>query len=72
MKNGTLALAITANRQEAPRLGTDWFLGDDIGFDLTAPAWPAGLTGTARVVGVEITDTTITPLIDVSNIEGID
>lgn len=72
MKDGTLALAITANRQDAPRLGTDWFLGDDVGFDLTAPAWPDGLTGTARVVGSEITDTTITPLIDVSNIEGID
>lgn len=72
MKDGTLALSITANRQLAPRLGTDWFLGDDIGFDLTAPAWPDGLTGTARVVGAEITDTTITPLVDVSNIEGID
>ncbi|MDN4646459.1 hypothetical protein [Arthrobacter sp. PsM3] len=72
MKDGTVALAITANRQDAPQLGRDWFLGDDVGFDLTAPAWPDGLTGTARAVGWEMTDTTITPLIDVSAIEGID
>lgn len=72
MKNGTVALAITANRQEAPQLGRDWRIGDDIGFDLIAPAWPDGITGVARCVGWEMTDTTITPLVDVTNIEGID
>lgn len=72
MKNGTVALAITANRQEAPQLGRDWRIGDDIGFDLKAPAWPDGISGTARCVGWELTDTTITPLVDVTNIEGID
>lgn len=72
LKDGSMALTITANRQEAPQLGRDWFIGDDVGFDLTAPAWPDGLTGTARAVGWELTDTTVTPLVDVSNIEGID
>jgi hypothetical protein len=72
MKDGTVALSLTANREEAPRLGRDWNIGDDVGFDLTGPAWPDGITGTARAVGWELTDTTITPLIDVTNIEGID
>jgi hypothetical protein len=72
MKDGTVALTITANRVEAPRLGVDWGLGDDVGFDLTAPAWPDGISGVARAVGWELTDTTITPLIDVKSIEGID
>lgn len=72
MKDGSLALTITANREEAPRLGIDWGLGDDVGFDITAPEFPDGLTGTARAVGTEITDTTITPLVDVTGIGGID
>ena len=72
MKDGSVALTMTANRQEAPKLGVDWGIGDDIGFDLTAPAWPDGITGVARAVGWELTDTTITPLVDVRSIEGID
>ncbi|QFG09570.1 minor tail protein [Arthrobacter phage TripleJ] len=72
MKDGTVALTLTANRDEAPKLGKDWFIGDDVGFDLTAPAWPDGISGTARAVGWELTNTEITPLIDVTNIEGID
>lgn len=71
MKDGSLALSITANREEAPALNRDWRLGDDIGFDIESPEFPDGLTGTARAVGWELTDTTITPLIDVTNIEGV-
>ncbi len=68
MKDGTVALAITASREE-----TDSFsLGDDVGFDLTSLAWPNGISGTARAIGIEITDTTITPVLDVTGIEGID
>ena len=72
MQDGTVALAMTANREEAPRLGVDWGIGDDVGFDLTAPAWPDGISGVARAVGWELTDTTVTPLVDVTAIEGID
>ena len=72
MKDGTVALSITADRREAQRLGVDWGIGDDIGFNLTAPAWPNGISGVARCVGWELTDDTITPLVDVTNIEGID
>lgn len=72
MKDGSLALTLTANRQEAPKLNQDWRIGDDIGFDITAQEFPDGLRGTARCVGWELTDTTISPLIDVTGIEGID
>lgn len=71
MKDGTLALSLTANRQEAPRLNHDWRIGDDIGFDIAAPEFPDGLVGTARAVGWELTDTTITPLVDVTEVEGV-
>jgi hypothetical protein len=67
MKNGSRALSIVATRNE-----TDPFqIGDDVGFDLRAPAWPDGITGTARAIGIEITETTITPVLDVTGIEGI-
>lgn len=71
MKDGAIGLSITANRQEAPQLGADWRIGDDIGFDITAPEFPDGLVGTARCVGWELTETTITPLVDVTNVEGV-
>lgn len=68
LKDGTVALAITANKDES----TPFSLGDDVGFDLVSWAWPDGITGTARAIGVEWTDTTITPVLDVTGIEGID
>jgi hypothetical protein len=69
VQDGTVALAITANRSETTSPPQ---LGDDVGFDLKSWAWPDGITGTARAIGIEWTDMTITPVLDVSNIEGID
>lgn len=67
MKAGTVALELTATHA-----GTVPFnLGDDVGFDLTAPAWPDGIQGTARVLGIEWTNTTVTPVLDVTGIEGM-
>lgn len=68
LKDGSVALAITANREET----TPFSLGDDVGFDLTSWSWPNGITGTARALGIEYTDTTVTPVLDVTGIEGID
>lgn len=68
MKDGTVALSIVATREET----TPFQLGDDVGFDLTSWAWPDSITGTARVLGIEITNTTITPVLDVTGIEGMD
>jgi hypothetical protein len=72
MQDGTVELALTADRFAPPYLGRDWNLGDTVGFDLTSWAWPDGITGTARVISIEITNTTITPVLDVTGLEGID
>jgi hypothetical protein len=60
---------------DAPKLNVDWFLGDDVGYQLggldsngndTFPSFPGGLSGVARAVGyqIEISDTPIiTPVI---------
>ena len=68
MKDGAVELSITATRDET----VPFMLGDDVGFSLFAPAWPDGISGVARAVGIEITNTTITPVLDVTGIEGID
>jgi len=67
MKGGTRQLSVTATTDET----TPFNLGDEIGFDLLSRAWPNGITGTARVMGIEWTDTTVTPVLDVTHIEGI-
>lgn len=67
LKGGTLTLSITAIPSET----VPFMLGDDVGFNIIAPAWPDGITGVARAVGIEWTDTTITPVLDVTSIEGI-
>jgi hypothetical protein len=70
MKDGSLALTITANRRDAPVLGKTWRIGDDVGFHIEAPEFPGGLIGTARAVGWELTDTTVSPLIDITELKG--
>jgi hypothetical protein len=55
MKDGAVALLMTANSDESPMLGVDYNLGDDIGFNVTAPAWPDGVAGTARLFSYERT-----------------
>lgn len=65
MHAGAQALAITGRADAEPLLGRDWFLGDDLGYELTGPAHPDGLRGVARAYGWEFsqTDETITPLL---------
>lgn len=71
LKNGGVGLELTANREESQKLGKEWFIGDDIGFDITSPEFPTGLSGVARVVGWRMDATTIQPLVDVTAIGGI-
>lgn len=54
LKDGTITLELIANADKAPGLDVDWFIGDDIGYQITAPAFPDGLTGVARAVGWEL------------------
>jgi hypothetical protein len=68
MAGGATSLALSASvmasgtKPAAPILGTDWNLGDSVGFDLTAPAFPSGLVGTQRAIGWEMT-LGVTPLV---------
>lgn len=64
LQNGTTSLAMSAAVSAAPPLGTDWFLGDDIGYqignplipgDLSVPAFPGGISGIARAASYELT-----------------
>lgn len=65
-RNGSVALALSASATDpaCPQLGTDWFLGDDIGFDIggldsnnqdTVPAFRGGFAGVGRAIGYELT-----------------
>lgn len=66
LANGTLALALVATADRAPKLDVDWFIGDDIGYNITAPAFPNGKEGVARAVGWELAPqgtATITPIL---------
>jgi hypothetical protein len=66
---GTKALAFSASVEKAPRLGIQWSIGDDIGFEIpegTVPTFPQGLKGSARAYGWERTLTgveKITPIL---------
>jgi len=75
MLGGASSVAMSAKVSQAPLLGVDWFMGDDIGFQIggldasgrdTVPAYPGGLSGIARVAGWELDlsdDPVITPIV---------
>lgn len=71
MFGGSNVLAMSAILDDSPKLGTDWFIGDDIGYQIggydsdgkdTVPSVPGGLAGIARAVGWEL-ETSATPII---------
>ncbi|HEY4267532.1 MAG TPA: hypothetical protein VGM94_05000 [Galbitalea sp.] len=68
---GSQTVALAAVAADAPPLGVDWRLGDDIGYSLgginsagveTVPAFPGGVEGTGRAIGWEL-DLTATPVV---------
>lgn len=66
MVDGAQALTLSAVVDDAPRLGAEWFIGDDIGYAITAPAFPDGLSGSARCIGwsIDLTEpATVTPIL---------
>lgn len=69
---GQTAVTMTANTSAAPRLGVDWRLGDDVGYQIggiddqgveTVKAFPGGIAGVGRAVAYELTADTITPIL---------
>jgi hypothetical protein len=61
--DGMATLTLVVTRKRGPKIKSDWYLGDDVFVDLTGPAWPNGLTGVARVIGWDLTETTVTPIV---------
>jgi len=55
LSDGSMAITLSASVADAPKLGSEWNLGDEVGYSLTAPAFPDGLAGIARVYGWELT-----------------
>jgi hypothetical protein len=54
MRDGARALTITSPLRNYPRLGVDWSVGDDVGYDLHGHRHPDGLVGVARAVGWQL------------------
>ena len=67
MRDGTTSVSLSAVvAKGTPQLGIDWNIGDDLGFVITAPAFPNGKSGIARAIGWEIglsEPSTITPIL---------
>ncbi|MEU1240033.1 hypothetical protein ABZ388_06710 [Micromonospora parva] len=54
MARGARVLTITSRADTYPLLGTDWLIGDDVGYELIGHRHPTGLTGVARAIGWEL------------------
>lgn len=66
---GSTVLTMTAQRFDAagafvaPRLGIDWWIGDDVFYEIDDPSWPDGLSGIARCIGWQLTEDTVSPIL---------
>lgn len=72
MQNGARSLALASKFNEGPQLGTDWNLGDVVGYSIggqdqygneTVPAFQGGIYGTARVIGWQFQPDVPTPIV---------
>lgn len=72
MGGGARTLTITARADVYPLVGTDWTVGDDIGYDLIGHRHPAGLQGVARAIGWELDAQagTVAPILFTPDLEG--
>jgi hypothetical protein len=63
LDDGGSGLTLKASATSGPQLGSDWNLGDDIGYEVTGPAFPTPLTGVARCIGYESDDVANSPVL---------
>lgn len=67
MRGGASAIVLTADLQQAPRLGVDWALGDDVGYDLSGQSFPQPVQGIGRAIGWQMSlvgTPTVTPILE--------
>ncbi|HET8581776.1 MAG TPA: hypothetical protein VFL65_00880 [Jatrophihabitans sp.] len=73
---GAQAITLTAALEDAPRLGTDWRLGNDVQYVLDETdgdgrpilAFPGGAAGVGRAIAYELNAATITPILAASEV----
>lgn len=65
LQNGVNVLTFTAAIKSAPVLGQDWFIGDDVGYNIMAPGFIDGslLGGVGHCVGWLRDDNFVTPVL---------
>lgn len=65
LQNGGQVMTLTSAIQDAPILGVDWVVGDDIGYDILAPGFIDGSlqNGVGTTIGWQRDDQTITPVL---------
>lgn len=66
LAGGTNTLSLASVTQNAPRLGVEWGIGDDIGYVVNSPAFPGGISGVVRAIGWQLdfgNPETITPIL---------
>jgi hypothetical protein len=80
---GTNTLSLTAVVQDGVRLGTDWGIGDDIGYVIggidssgqdMVPGFPGGSTGVARAIGWQLDFGPVdhvTPILQGADVDGV-
>jgi hypothetical protein len=71
--NGLNQLSFTSNTKDAPVLGVDWFIGDDIGYAIagSVPAFPGGVSGTVRSFGFQYDQGAVNKITPILNQAGV-
>ena len=63
LADGTNTVVLRAAASAYPRLGVDWNIGDDIGWEFEGIAFPGGLSGVSRAVGYETDENYTSPVL---------
>lgn len=65
LQNGSVAITLTASwaKKSAPKYGTRWAIGDDVGYRLTGPQYPDLPAGVVRAIGVTFNAKTFSPIL---------
>lgn len=68
LNEGTTTVTLKASPNVGPQLGTDWFIGDDLGYFFDGTAFPDTPQGIGRCVGYQATDKYTAPSLYVPNV----
>jgi len=65
LQDGSVAVTLTASwaTKSAPKYGSRWAIGDDVGYRLTGPQYPDEPAGVVRAIGVQFNTKTFSPIL---------